>query len=191
LLHKVGVKDSHSDLLERLFDSRGPKPPVVIIPGLASSRLVAWKRKPCRGADINVQVETSAYVAVRVKFLWTLSSLTLRHQLLCEQDIVWLNLQKVIETMTYDPRCWVECMKVCLGSIKAMFLCIIHIVLKSYLREQLGKNQTDPEDCKLRPDEGLGRMTRNMYYAKQTAKFQLATLRSRVRQHRRAVPRVF
>lgn len=81
-------------------DAENPRPPVLLLPGLVSSRLVAWKRKVCRGPDINIQ------------------------------DVVWLNLQKLVETMTYDHHCWIDCMK-------------------------LGKNGTDPPDCKIRADEGL------------------------------------
>ena len=81
-------------------DAEDPRPPVLLLPGLVSSRLVAWKRKVCRGPDINIQ------------------------------DVVWLNLQKLVETMTYDHHCWIDCMK-------------------------LGKNGTDPPDCKIRADEGL------------------------------------
>ena len=80
--------------------SEGPRPPIILLPGLVSSRLIAWKHKSCRGPDINIQ------------------------------DIVWLNLQKMMETLTYDHHCWIDCMK-------------------------LGKNSTDHPDCKLRPDEGL------------------------------------
>lgn len=57
------------------------RPPVILIPGLICTRLIAWKKKSCRGPDINTQ------------------------------DIVWLNLQKMIETVTYDPHCWLDCMK--------------------------------------------------------------------------------
>lgn len=57
------------------------RPPIIVLPGLMSTRLVAWKRKRCRGPDINVQ------------------------------DVVWLNLQKLVETMTYDKSCWLECIK--------------------------------------------------------------------------------
>jgi hypothetical protein len=80
-------------------DPENPRPPVLLLPGLVSSRLVAWKRKVCRGPDINIQ------------------------------DVVWLNLQKLVETMTFDHHCWIDCMK-------------------------LGKNGTDPPDCKIRADEG-------------------------------------
>lgn len=76
------------------------RPPIVLIPGLLSSRLIAWKNKKCRGPDIGVQ------------------------------DVVWLNLQKMVETTLYDKTCWIECLK-------------------------LGKNGSDPKDCKVRPDEGL------------------------------------
>lgn len=80
--------------------SEGPRPPIILLPGLVSSRLIAWKHKSCRGPDINIQ------------------------------DIVWLNLQKMMETLTYDHHCWIDCMK-------------------------LGRNSSDPPDCKLRADEGL------------------------------------
>ena len=57
------------------------RPPIFIIPGLISSRLIAWKKKVCRGPDINIQ------------------------------DVVWLNLQKMLETATFDPHCWLDCLK--------------------------------------------------------------------------------
>jgi hypothetical protein len=81
--------------------SHRKKPPIVLLPGLASSRMVAWKKKKCLGADIEIQ------------------------------SIVWLNLKKLMETMLYEKDCWLECLK-------------------------LDKNSTDPSDCKVRPDEGLG-----------------------------------
>lgn len=78
-----------------------PRPPLVLLPGLLSSRLIAWRAKKCRGPDIQIQ------------------------------DIVWLSLAKMIETTTFDRTCWLDCLK-------------------------LDKNGSDPEDCKIRPDEGLG-----------------------------------
>jgi len=77
------------------------------MPGLASTRLVAWRYKACA------------------------------HPLLTDikvQDIVWLNLQFIMQMGTIDCSCVIECM-------------------------QLGWNQSDTDDltkgCKLRPDEGL------------------------------------
>lgn len=81
-------------------DDQKPRPPILLLPGLVSSRLVAWKRKVCRGPDIQIQ------------------------------DVVWLNLAKMMETMTYDKTCWIDCLK-------------------------LGYNGTDPPDCKIRAGEGL------------------------------------
>jgi hypothetical protein len=81
-------------------DNHHPKPPIIFLPGLASSRMVAWKSKQCTGPDIEIQ------------------------------EVIWLNLQKLIETLTFDKKCWLDCMK-------------------------LEKNGTDPPDCKVRPDEGL------------------------------------
>lgn len=87
--------------LLRSFNRGDPRPPIVLIPGIVASRMVAWKRKKCIGPS-GIEI----------------------------QDIVWLNLQKVLETMTFDKHCWIDCMK-------------------------LAKNGSDPEDCKIRPDEGL------------------------------------
>ena len=76
------LKDSIDKISELLRTSTSNiRPPIVVIPGLMSSRLIAWKKKRCRGPDINIQ------------------------------DIVWLNLQKLVETMTYDKNCWLECIK--------------------------------------------------------------------------------
>jgi hypothetical protein len=88
------------NLLQSFEDHNSPRPPVILLPGLVGSRMLAWKRKPCRGADIEIQ------------------------------DILWLNLQKLFETLTYDKTCWLDCLK-------------------------LAANSTDPPDCKIRPDEGL------------------------------------
>ena len=32
------------------------RPPILLLPGLVSSRLIAWQHKKCRGPDINIQV---------------------------------------------------------------------------------------------------------------------------------------
>jgi hypothetical protein len=77
-----------------------PKPPVILIPGLLSTRLVAWKKKECIGPNIEAQ------------------------------QLIWLNLGRMIESTTFDPYCWLDCMKI-------------------------GPNGSDPHDCKVRPDEGL------------------------------------
>jgi hypothetical protein len=98
----VSNLDSHRKVAELLksSNSSSPRPPIIILPGLMSSRLVAWQQKRCRGPDINIQ------------------------------DVVWLNLQKLVETMTYDKNCWLDCIK-------------------------LAPDGNDPDHCKLRPDEGL------------------------------------
>ncbi|XP_011270612.1 hypothetical protein CAOG_08941 [Capsaspora owczarzaki ATCC 30864] len=80
------------------------KPPVVLFPGLASSRLIAWREKQCRGFGIHVG------------------------------DLVWVSVEKILQTLTTDSRCWLECLA-------------------------LGFNQTDPENCKLRPAEGTAALT--------------------------------
>lgn len=77
-----------------------PRPPVVLLPGMLASRMKAWKQKKCVASTIEIE------------------------------DIVWLNFQKMVETMTYDRRCWLDYMK-------------------------LSVNGSDPADSKIRPDEGL------------------------------------
>lgn len=60
------------------------RPPIFLIPGLASTRLVAWKFKECRGAfssDIKVQ------------------------------DYVWLNINLVLQMGTVNVDCMKECLK--------------------------------------------------------------------------------
>lgn len=90
------------EVLRRLksAENHDPRPPVIFIPGVLASRMVAWKKKRCIGPNIEIQ------------------------------DVVWLNLQKLVETLTFDKHCWLDCMK-------------------------LERNGSDPLDCKIRPDEGL------------------------------------
>ena len=102
------------------LDIDQPRPPIILLPGLMSTRLVAWKHKSCRGSDININ------------------------------DIVWLNLQKIVETITIDSKCWLDCVK-------------------------LGLNGSDPITCKLRPDEGLNAISElspgNLYTPPSTTVF--------------------
>ncbi|RYG95451.1 hypothetical protein EON65_55960, partial [archaeon] len=96
-----------------------PRPPIILIPGIIASRMISWRQKKCAGPGINVQ------------------------------DVVWLNLQKLVETMTYDKNCWLDCMK-------------------------LDADSTDPVDCKIRPDEGLdsvGELSPGLYRPSGTSIF--------------------
>lgn len=72
-LRKMGTKaDPHSK-----------RPPIFLLPGLASTRLVAWKPKVCR------------------------------HKLLSDvkvQEYMWLHVGKLVEMATIDDSCWAECM---------------------------------------------------------------------------------
>lgn len=97
---QFGTEAEHVASYLKSSENHDPRPPVLFIPGILASRMVAWKRKKCIGPDIEIQ------------------------------DIVWLNLQKLAETMTFDKRCWLDCMK-------------------------LQLNGSDPHDCKIRPDEGI------------------------------------
>jgi hypothetical protein len=62
--------------------TRAPRPPVFLLAGIASTRLVNWREKQCRGSNIKAR------------------------------DVVWVNIGKLVETKTIDPTCWVDCMKV-------------------------------------------------------------------------------
>ena len=77
------------------------KRPLILIPGFASTQLVAWKEKACLGIDIEIG------------------------------ERLWVNLEKILNSRILGPACWLECM-------------LLDIV-----------EQTDPPDCKLRPDQGL------------------------------------
>ena len=61
-----------------------PRPPVFLLPGLASTRLVSWKHKPCPQSTLLSDI----------KML----------------DYVWLNMNLLIQMATIDARCWTECM---------------------------------------------------------------------------------
>ena len=60
-----------------------PRPPIFLMPGLASTRLVAWRHKPCKSNPL-------------------LSDIKL-------QEYFWLNLNFLIQMSTIDSTCWVEC----------------------------------------------------------------------------------
>src|SRR3546814_7733776 len=46
-----------------------PRPPVVLIPGIASSRLIAWQRKICRGPNINIPVHMCGLCGLYVCYM--------------------------------------------------------------------------------------------------------------------------
>lgn len=72
LLEDDSLPPLDSLLAEESLDPNMPRPPIVLVPGLVSSRLIAWKYKKCRGPDIQVQ------------------------------DIVWLNIAKVRLHIDYN-----------------------------------------------------------------------------------------
>ena len=61
------------------------RPPVFLMPGLASTRLVAWKHKDC---------PYSRLLQSPIKF----------------HDYVWLNMKLLVQMGTIDGTCWHECM---------------------------------------------------------------------------------
>uniref|UniRef100_A0A7S2D1D4 Phospholipid:diacylglycerol acyltransferase n=1 Tax=Octactis speculum TaxID=3111310 RepID=A0A7S2D1D4_9STRA len=116
-------EDDHEDLTLSGFESwhilrneSTARPPIVLLPGMASSRLVNWREKHC--AFLN---------SIRPK------------------DVVWLNLGKLVETRTFDPKCWLECMKLDPGGKDLS----VNISVPSRT-EKRPKSQ-----CALRPAEGL------------------------------------
>lgn len=59
------------------------RPPIFLMPGLASTRLVSWKYKSCSNpllSDVNVQ------------------------------DYVWMNINMLLQMATIDDKCFLECM---------------------------------------------------------------------------------
>ena len=61
------------------------RPPIFLVPGLAASRLVAWRHKECRHKPLMSDIRV--------------------------QDYVWLNLNIIMQMGTIDDRCFVECIK--------------------------------------------------------------------------------
>ena len=98
---KSQIKSSSLSYILKELGDNDARPPIVIIPGMMSTRLIAWKEMRCsRGSPISIN------------------------------DVVWLNIQKIVETVTFDHYCWLECLR-------------------------LGRNGSDPKSCKIRPDEGI------------------------------------
>lgn len=75
--------DSPEEPTNSTFLKRPPRPPVILLPGLASTRLTAWKHKSCSNALLS-----------DIKML----------------DNVWLNMNLLIQMATIDSRCWSECL---------------------------------------------------------------------------------
>ena len=64
--------------------AKDTRPPVFLMPGLASTRLVSWRHKPCPQNPLLSDI----------KML----------------DYVWLNMNLLLQMATIDARCWNECM---------------------------------------------------------------------------------
>lgn len=121
------------------------RPPVFLLPGLASTRLVSWKHKPCPQSPLLSDI----------KML----------------DHVWLNMNLLIQMATIDVRCWSECMT--LGRYQSDYddeetagsgehvgssnnsTLLAEESDTDKQQEQDGVETTRMHGCKLRPDEGL------------------------------------
>jgi len=64
---------------------KGQRPPIFLLPGLASTRLVAWKYKECNQRPLMSDIKV--------------------------QDHVWLNLNLIMQMGTMDAACYIECLK--------------------------------------------------------------------------------
>lgn len=62
----------------------GTRPPIFLMPGLASTRLVAWRFKSCPMHPLLSDIKV--------------------------QDYVWLNINLLVQMGTLDAACWQECM---------------------------------------------------------------------------------
>jgi len=113
------------------------RPPVFLMPGLASTRLVSWKHKPCPQNPLLSDI----------KML----------------DYVWLNMNILIQMATIDVRCFSECMT--LGKYQTDYdgaeeeydddprQRTASSSNYNYINNSTKTQKI--EGCKLRPDEGL------------------------------------
>eukprot|EP00804_Cyclotella_cryptica_P029973 CCRYP_013428-RA/>CCRYP_013428-RA protein AED:0.07 eAED:0.07 QI:109/0.88/0.8/1/0.88/0.8/10/302/1139 len=106
------------------------RPPVFLLPGLASTRLVSWRHKPCPQNPLLSDI----------KML----------------DYVWLNMNLLIQMATIDVRCWSECMT--LGKFQRDYD-DDGDEDDELMSNSTNVNNDGPSSmsrgCKLRPDEGL------------------------------------
>eukprot|EP00571_Detonula_confervacea_P007179 CAMPEP_0172326538 /NCGR_PEP_ID=MMETSP1058-20130122/56850_1 /TAXON_ID=83371 /ORGANISM="Detonula confervacea, Strain CCMP 353" /LENGTH=1134 /DNA_ID=CAMNT_0013043351 /DNA_START=117 /DNA_END=3521 /DNA_ORIENTATION=+ len=102
-----------------------PRPPVFLLPGLASTRLVSWKHKPCPQSSLLSDI----------KML----------------DYVWLNMNFLIQMATIDAKCWTECMT--LGKYQTDYDGADDEMENTSKGDE--KAEQPFHGCKLRPDEGL------------------------------------
>ncbi|KAL7547717.1 hypothetical protein ACHAWF_011003 [Thalassiosira exigua] len=110
---------------------RPPRPPVFLLPGLASTRLVSWKLKKCMQSPLLSDI----------KML----------------DYVWLNMNLLIQMATIDARCWNECMT--LGRYQSDYDDDSGDEIEKddgdVDKGNVGEKEERSHGCKLRPDEGL------------------------------------
>ena len=66
------------------LDEEQPRPPIFLMPGLASTRLMAWRHTPCKQSPLLSDVKL--------------------------QDYFWLNLNLLVQMASIDSACWVDCL---------------------------------------------------------------------------------
>jgi hypothetical protein len=115
---------------EKVKQNRGTsakvkRPPIFLLPGLASTRLVSWKHKSCPQNPLLSDI----------KML----------------DYVWLNMNLLIQMATIDARCWNECLT--LGKYQSDYDGTDEDMANSGVDEE--GDEQEVSGCKLRPDEGI------------------------------------
>mmetsp|Transcript_7080 Transcript_7080/g.15624 ORF Transcript_7080/g.15624 Transcript_7080/m.15624 type:complete len:1126 (+) Transcript_7080:135-3512(+) len=119
-------QDQNDKIKPNKDHERLPRPPVFLLPGLASTRLVSWKHKPCPQSPLLSDI----------KML----------------DYVWLNMNLLIQMATIDAECWNECMT--LGLYQSDYDGA-HDEMDAGSKGDDKTEQPSHRGCKLRPDEGL------------------------------------
>lgn len=74
------VEHMRQQFLKGIMSGRNHKFPLVLVPGFMSTRMTAWRNKPCRTSSINTL------------------------------DQVWISIEKVMQTVVADKTCWLGCM---------------------------------------------------------------------------------
>jgi hypothetical protein len=77
-------KQPHADEKKQHPHDYNRRPPIFLMPGLASTRLVAWRPKACSSHPLLSDIKV--------------------------QDYVWMNMNLLLQMATLDATCWKQCM---------------------------------------------------------------------------------
>ncbi|KAL3826567.1 hypothetical protein ACHAXA_003631 [Cyclostephanos tholiformis] len=123
--NNASLNNAHEKVKQNRGTSKVKRPPIFLLPGLASTRLVSWKHKSCPHNPLLSDI----------KML----------------DYVWLNMNLLIQMATIDARCWSECLT--LGKYQSDYDGADKDVANSELGKK--GDEKEVRGCKLRPDEGI------------------------------------